>query len=686
MPVKCRAAPLLREGAVRATVSSASRTGRREGSTIGPEARPWSARAGQAVWIAAALVVAAWFFAAHPPRPRFAPPGESVAGPGPAEAAAEAGSAVGGALLFALLSTAGGFGLARLLRVERPSVALSFAIGSLGTSFVSLALLAMGQFRVWALAPLLLLPFLLRGRPLPRKVRVGPFAPSLGRAALFLLIGLASVDLLVRVSAPLTSNDSIVYHMTLARSYAESGRLDAAPALVYARMPHGSDILLAGAYLVGGEGAARGLHLIWALAAAALAGALAREAFGRGAGLGAAALFLTTPLVLDPRTIGNADLPAAIFFASSFLLLQRSARDGGRGELAAGALLAGGMLAVKLSAYAAYPLLVFASIAPLPGRPRPGRAGRALLFLFVSHLPLLPWLAKAWVETGNPIFPLFPSVLGGREWDAVLGDRLVAWQRSMGMGRGALPTLMLPWNAILRGAQGYPFFDGVLSPALLLWTPWAWARGGRAARTALLLALAGIYVWGIGPQQLRFLLPVVLLLSSVTGAFWRSEKGAFGRVQGTLFALIAAGLLAPLLAETARDAWPVAIGKEARESYLSRKVQSYEAFRETAARVPEGEKVLLVWENRVYYFPRPFAADSFFEASEAARRAETAADEEDLVRRWKREGIGWLLINRPLGRVFGGHSPERALSLIEGAALRSEHRGSWKGIDLYRLP
>jgi hypothetical protein len=586
-----------------------------------------------------------------------------------------------------VLLLAAGRGTARILRVREPGAPATFALGAAVASLLSLGLLAIGAFRVPLLAAALLLPFLV-SRP-PRSVRVSfgrveAIRASLGPA---ILIACGAAVLFVRSAAPLTANDPIVYHATLARGYAETGGLGGAPDLVYAHMPHGGDLLFAGAYLLGGETAARMLHAFLAIACAALAAALAREVAGAASGAGAAALFLTLPLVLDPRTVGNADLPAALFFGGSFLFVLRHAREGRKSDLVAASLLAGGMLSAKLAAYAAYPIL----LAPLALQQRHGAARSARLrgvaaFLLLSHAALAPWLLRAWRETGNPLFPLFPSWLGGRGWDEVLGDRLLAWQRSIGMGRDPLHYVLLPWNAILRGAPNYGSFDGVLSPALLLFAAWAWVRGGRTARMALVLSLGGIYLWGLGSQQLRFLLPVVLLLSSLAGGFWRSERGAFGRFQGMAFLAVCALLVAPEIGTAARDTLPVVVGREGRETYLERKIQSYAAFREVESIVPAGEKVLLAWENRVYYARRPYAADSFFEASALVRRAERAGTRERLLIQLKDEGIGWILVNRSLERVFGRYAPPEALALLDEAWSACEPAGSWKGIELYRMP
>ncbi|MFH1277401.1 MAG: hypothetical protein ABIK65_03370 [Candidatus Eisenbacteria bacterium] len=633
-----------------------------------------------ALGLPVALGLTAYFFRAHPPRPAFG-------GPAPCDGAFPIGvhaASLLGAALFGLLLLAAGTGLRRLLRAGRGDGGASFALGAAYCSMLSLLLLTMGAFRLWILVPLLFLPALLAGPPrmpgLPKPIRPGP-----GEAAGAVLLALALADLLVRALAPLTANDPIVYHMTLARGYAAAGGLDGAPDLIYAKMPHGGDLLYAGASLFGGEGAARLFHVLLAAAGARLAASLARALRPGSSGLPAAALFLTLPLVLDSRIVGDVDLAAVLFFGGALLGIVPRGRS--RGDLIGASLLAGALLTVKYSALAAYVPLALALFLPAfgPAR-RGGRGGRIALFAALSLAFFLPWGLKAWVQTGNPLFPLLPRLLGGRGWDPVLDGRLFAWQQSIGMGRGVADWLLLPWNVVFHGQPRYDGFDGVLSPVLLLWGFWAAARGGSAARAALILVLVGLLLWGLGSQQLRFLLPLVLLLAAVAGAWWRTERGWPGAAQATLFFGVAALLLAPALRETARDTLPVVLGRERSEAYLERKIQSYEAFRSLDRVVPEGERVALLWENRVYYSPRPWIADSFFEASEMARRAEIAGSADRFLAALRAEGASWILVNHALGGAFARFSSAEALSVMEGALRRSESAGAWKGLELYRIP
>lgn len=636
-----------------------------------------------AVWFLVSLPLAYNFLRNHPPRPLFSAPVRSAAAriPWADHAGAIAGMAFVAALLFA-----SGCGMARLLKTDRPTILSTIGLGAIFASTVTFLLLSLGIFRPIPLGLLLLLPLLfVRGTILPRPVfNTTGFSPAGILAAV--LSGAAILGVLVHTLAPLTANDPIVYHMTIASSYAGGGEFGAAPDLVYSHMPHSAELLYACTFLFGGEGSARLFHLLLFVLNIAVVARLARRFRPEGGAAGVVILFATLPLVLDCRTVGNVDLVLSLFFALSLLHILDYRSAGKTGDLLAAALFAGGMLTVKFSAYAAYPIPVAALLIPLAGmKKRPGPRP-LLLFLLISHILLLPWMVKAWMQTGNPIFPLFPSLLGGTGWNGALAARLIEWQRAIGMGRDPLASILLPWNAVFHGQPTYRFFDGILSPALILWAPWAIVRGGSGARRFLLIALAGVCIWGFGSQQLRFLLPVVILAVAIIGAFWSTEKNFRGVLQGLFFVGLAGALLTPFLLETSRDTLPVVLGLEERETYLQRKVQSYEAFRALSEYVPPGEKVLLVWENRVYHFPRPFLADSFFEASRVAGLAAESGSPERFLARVKDEGCRWALVNRPLQNVFARRYPPPVIGILDAAWGECDLIDNWKGLELYRLP
>jgi hypothetical protein len=279
----------------------------------------------------------------------------------------------------------------------------------------------------------------------------------------------------------------------------------------------------------------------------------------------------------------------------------------------------------------------------------------------------------------------------GAGWDGLLASRLRAWQMGIGMGRGPIDFLLLPWNLVMHGQPTYSRFDGVLSPLYLVMLPPAALLGGRTVRRLLAVAAAGVVLWALGPQQLRFLSPVLILLAALLGDSWRSREWIsrarrLAFLPPAIFLLGAAVPAVPRAARDLREILPVVTGAESREAYLSRRIQSYDAFRLLGEAVPPGERVLLLWENRVYYSPRRTIGDSFFEASQVMRLAEKAGDPSALVALLRKRGIGWILVNRPLQNVFARYQDPAALAAMERVIERCAPVARRRGLELYRLP
>ncbi len=642
-------------------------------------------------WAGVSAVIVTLFLIHHPARPLFGVPG---GGGGESPWAGHAAAAAGAATTIALLLP-GGLALRRLLGIHRAGGLTVCGLGALYGMGVSFLLLAAGSFRAVSLAPALLLPLAVLLFP-SRSTEVGAAeerpAGRAGKATPLLLSALAFAGFTVitlQALAPLTANDSLVYHFSLAAKYAATGGFTASPWNMYARVPHGIELLYAAAYLTGAEGAAR---LVWLLLIAgnlALAARISKTVFP-GSGAGAAFLLVTTPLFLDPRTVGNVDAGAAFFLGLSALHILRFRRGGAPGDLIAAGLFAAGLLWVKPALWIAWPVLPLYLVLTA----RPEEKGKMSLplwafFLLPSAAAVLPWLIRASICSGSALFPLrFPEG-NGAEWDASLASQLRTWQMTIGMGRRPVDFLLLPWNTVLNAQPVYARFDGVLSPLYLLLLPVALVRGGRAVRRLLAAAAAGFLLWSIGPQQLRFLSPVLLLAAAALGAGAigpSRRRRAAASIRLSVIIVAGALLLAPSIRRVARDTLPVVIGRESREGYLARKVQSYEFFRLVDRLVPPGGKILLVWENRVYYSPRPVLADSFFEASQVIRLADRRGSGRAFLEDLKRRGIGWIAVNRSLQRVFERNFAPHPNEVLAEALRMCEKTASRKGIDLYRIP
>lgn len=464
--------------------------------------------------------------------------------------------------------------------------------------------------------------------------------------------------------SPAVHWDAAVYHLALPRLYLETGGFVPVELSVYSVWPHGPQLVYGLGLLWGGPALAKLLHFGSAILVLGGLAHVLRRSGQPGWRLGfwvAAFSFLVHPVVLFEMQAAYVDLVMALFYLATFLFLMR-AKTAASEELPSWLLLAGiaaGTVAVCKPTGALFLAPFLAILGPL----WLGRSDRArfLALLFTRFLPpilllWLPWLWRSFRTTGNP---LYPFVWGGPDWSPTLAEQLLTWQRGIGMGRGALDYLLLPWRVLTQGDTGYAHFDGKLAPWLILPLLLAFWRALRPVPPALLrpaLAVAGLYfgLWAASSQQMRFLIPILPLLA-LAGGLAAADLLASLTAPASRYRILAPALalLFPL-AVFGND--PALARKGLQHAKVYRDARfvydpwgAAPPFREAIAALPKTAKVLMLNWNQGYFCPRPFLADSFFEASQIAAWLD-GATADALRARLAERGVSHILFH-PQWRV-----------------------------------
>jgi len=395
-------------------------------------------------------------------------------------------AAIGLAFLLFLSYDAAGCGLSRWISPARPRGALRMAAPFLGYGAVSLALLGLSAVGLW-FAPVLWASLLVVGAAGRRRgwldvaVWTGVLrsawddAPPWGRVLGAAILGWACILL----AAPEVHVDSLEYHLAFSQQVLGGHRLIGRDAYLHWMLSLAADLPNVFPLLAGLDPAARMLRPVFAAAGGL---ALLRAA---GAGLapsaGVAAVWLGVMLPGAALTLFTAKndsiVCGGVLVALAAALGVSSRRMPGRSVVAAGCA-AGLLVSMKL---VAAPFAAAVAGFAL-GRAKRSYRWRAAGMLVAGVLaPVVPWAAKSWLFTGDPVYPLgagwIPGVLGDAGYGSQMGGalaRYTAWG-----GRLAA----WPWELSSIGIAS-------ALPALAV-VPVVLSSGRSPLRTAFAVAWAG---------------------------------------------------------------------------------------------------------------------------------------------------------------------------------------------------
>jgi len=283
------------------------------------------------------------------------------------------------------------------------------------------------------------------------------------------------------------------------------------------------------------------------------------------------------------------------------------------------------------------------------GTSKQGRLVNVAKAAAMMAAPVVPWLAKNLLLSGNPLYPFFAGRLGGRGLDA----ELLAKQMTLYFGgeRGFAWLLRAPWELTMSPAGGDINFLGPLLLALLpLLLVGKFIPGARWLGLYCGLQYICLGLLTSTPRHyLAFLAYLCVLLACLLGKeqHWPRIAAVYYRLFAGL--LIILGSLSFLRVEyLSRDPLGAALGWEGRDAYLGRvMINSYHpGARFVNGNIRPGERVLLLGETRTYHIEAGTIYASAFDRQPLFREVSLSANEGELYSRLKKQGVRYILENR----------------------------------------
>jgi hypothetical protein len=505
-------------------------------------------------------------------------------------------------LALLLLATALGFKVLRTFKA--PIGSLSRLEKGLFSAALGLGLLQYLPFTlgsVGALTPrniavgliivaLLLLKDLLRiVRSLSRAIK--PPYPSFPRW-IWLGFGLLAIILLLMLPqalCPAIDQDGVGYHLAAPKRWLKSGDLHYLPTLLHTNAPMGVEMLYTIALAVWSDTSAKLIHFMLGVLAAGALFALGRRLRNEEAGFTAAALWLCgLPAggALTYFSLAFIDLGVIFQVVMAVFAWVLWFRSRGRAWLLCAALCAGFAVSFKLTAA---PLIMgLAVLTLLEIRQDSGAWKQGVktggMFLCLALLPVLPWLMRTWIVTGNPVYPLLAGLFPTRDWSPEASRALDLYFKYYNL-----------WGPVSWGLQERILARGAaLLLTVLLTAFFAWHSREREIRPLILLAgwmlLFGVYATGL---TYRLLLPattLAILLAAVLLSPTQSNRRWAQAILGLI--VVSAPNYFGRTLRYVEEAFNVATGQTSRQDYLHRALPITQLW-DRVNSSPEGGAVLV---------------------------------------------------------------------------------------------
>jgi hypothetical protein len=430
-----------------------------------------------------------------------------------------------------------------------------------------------------------------------RAGRRGPPVKDLGRITRIpwstwwwaVLIGAASLHLLLKPLQPPHAWDELMYHLPYARFWAEQGALTVNEWLRYPLSAYNMDLLYAASLLFDNDVLPHLLHAFTAVSTAVLTFGIGRRYMDWPVGL----IAVVELLVATRWGWENAyvDLGVMLFWSCAFAALALRYEHGDRRFSYLAAFFAGIAVGIKYQALFYLPLFVL--LALVVERRRGVIAKSALILAGTGGF----WYLRNFLISGDPLHPLGGPLFGYWLWNAQDLTRQYA---------------------DLSKARDWP--EWFLVPAI--GAAWFWPRSTPIERGLMLSAAAAVGIWYLVsgyPRYLVAIYPMLALLSAffLVGLFQRS--GAMDRVSSAfrkldlrwhpiLALLLLVTVAGSTFGDVAKDWGRVAANAQDRADYLSKRFAGYDLLRSTGEEA-DGTLYQLGFEGELYYLGNAVRGD-----------------------------------------------------------------------------
>ncbi len=397
--------------------------------------------------------------------------------------------------------------------------------------------------------------------------------------------------------------------------------------------------------------------------------ALSRKlGFSVRAGLLAAAIFFSTPMVILNWSVAGVEIGSALYTflaAGALAIFAGSAPGNRRGALILAAIFSGLACSTKYPAF----FVGVAGLAVIFFFREKGEAGEggssfpreAAVYCAINLALVSPWLIRNAAVFGNPLYPFLGGIFGGEvpdpdKWKIFLSDGMSRnLPAVLGSAKLLLEALAHPWRTTMSGGMGNADFLGVLYLALLP-APLLVRMGAKNEAPLKVLALFFLVMWASWAATTtmpRYFIPSLAVLAVLLSA--SLERALLTRATRILL-IPAAGAIMFLGIQWAgahlrsQEGWRQVFGFITESEYLGTQRPTYpapyyRAMEYINTHLPSDSRILFAGDARSFYCRRRHMASSVHDVHPLVLWARDSSDAGELHRRIREAGITHIFLN-----------------------------------------
>lgn len=442
---------------------------------------------------------------------------------------------------------------------------------------------------------------------------------SLSGKMMVALLIIEALSMLLLGLTPVIGWDASVYHLTVPLRFLQAGGWVELPTIAHSYLEMNVDMLFLWALALHGEQAAHLVPAVLGVLTGLSVYALARHVLPKRYALLAMGMFLFVPVVWDGSTNLFIDLGMTLFLLLSLLVLLLPRRAGVRAPLVISAFMLGLAIGSKLMAVLFIPVIGWSAWVRIRRYGTPSIPCWALAAL-VLVVPGCIWSLRAFVLTGNPIYPIGNAFFG------------LPTSPLMHSSLHEFTSLSLPWRVLLapwHQAAGYysssTIWEGGWGPFVLAFAPLLFLSGLRSwLRVWIYPLLVSCLLYLILTPYPRYGLPLLALWSIYAACGLRGCHRRYpGLFRVSIVAILLSGsLFCVLFCAKALQRSPVVVGAQSVQAYLLHRDSIYPVAAWVNENRAAGGAVLLVGERSLRFHTPVYvmmAFSPFFEDAFASK-------------------------------------------------------------------